>query len=178
MPLTSEQSKKRYIDRKQKGLCIQCGKHPHTDGVLSCEECRIKRQKFDRNKTIKRRKAGMCIRCGKHPVIPGYASCSRCHHKDLARFRKYYNDPSTGLAKRICAYNQNKRDCRVKHDQCIACGKELGSMDVKPNGEEYYIECINCRERDPATTFITKEGYRYAHNRIQRAKKFQHISDG
>lgn len=41
-------SKDKREQRKSEGLCTRCGKYPHKDGVLLCQECSDKVRKYKR----------------------------------------------------------------------------------------------------------------------------------
>lgn len=73
--------------RKEHGLCVQCGR-PALPGKTTCNECRIKRnrnqrERSERNGKVKHWKEdGFCIRCGKERK-PGYMYCQACYDKQL-----------------------------------------------------------------------------------------------
>lgn len=82
--------KKRYQERKEKGLCTSCGKRKKEHGML-CNLCWAKRQRSRQAREYPKRKrygehfrerisAGVCMYCGKE-VVPGYKFCESCLQK-------------------------------------------------------------------------------------------------
>ena len=82
--------KKRYQERKEKGLCTSCGKRKKEHGML-CNLCWAKRQRGRQAREYPKRKrygehfrerisAGVCMYCGKE-VVPGYKFCESCLQK-------------------------------------------------------------------------------------------------
>lgn len=87
-----EYNKSKYEYRKSHGLCVQCGK-PALPGKTTCNECRVKRnrqqrERSERNGKIKHWKEdGLCIRCGKERK-PGFYFCPDCYEEMCGYMRK------------------------------------------------------------------------------------------
>lgn len=95
MPATERQ--KQYLkqlreERKEWGLCIECGKRPPFEGRVRCEVCLCrdllahhkttdspKRKENVKKQRAERRAAGLCTDCGK----PVYKEHSRCYEHYL-----------------------------------------------------------------------------------------------
>ena len=127
---------RRAEDRKAKGLCLACGKHPPAQGRTRCETCARKRRKADierhRRRTADRVARGLCPRCGKAEPVPGLTLCETCVEKrnragrardarlraegtprrDPARAKEYERERS----RRLYA-------SRVAAGTCTKCGK-------------------------------------------------------
>lgn len=93
----AERDAKRYYERKNNGLCVECGKN-NDSGFALCKICRVKRNKerkytyrTDRKEWIRK---GLCYWCGKQAVKP-YKLCQT--HLDA--IRKTANLPQTQKAR-------------------------------------------------------------------------------
>ena len=85
---SNEYHKKYYRDRKEKGLCVRCGKHPSRDGKTLCNKCTIKRKEYEQEAQKKRGNIvpryervdnGLCYFCG--DPIPEGRICKNCSEK-------------------------------------------------------------------------------------------------
>ena len=116
--------KKYRQHRLEKGLCTECGKHPHKNNEQKCDECSEKnknKSKKSNTTLIKyRRENGLCIECGKNPTTPGIVSCEKCR-------------------KRKCDYSRKKRTIALSNGMCtvIGCSNPLLTK----------IYCKSCHEK-------------------------------
>ena len=124
-----ERHRKRAADRRTKGLCIKCGKHPPASGRSLCEACgergrAAERARYARGKAagnpyggrnpegrrrmarernkrrrIERKEAGLCVRCGELPPAEGSVVCEACREARRAEERKLY---AARRAKGLC----------------------------------------------------------------------------
>lgn len=60
-----------YYERKNAGICVQCGKKKARAGRVKCKACAIK----DLERLDKR----MCCQCHKKIVLPGHNKCKNCY---------------------------------------------------------------------------------------------------
>ena len=121
MPWTESQKekyKKKYAERKRKGLCFQCG-NPASQGHVRCDKCL--RQMNARTRNIKRfhRMRGLCANCSS---FSGESHlCDRCKQvsaRAVARCRSSY-----------------KRD-----GKCVWCATPLTVWDAG-------VLCNDCAEK-------------------------------
>lgn len=88
---TAESDKLKYQTRKDKGVCVVCGKNPQQHG-LKCNRCysRIKVKKEQNRADItrsERSQYGLCYVCGK-PKMKDRNVCSECYEKRLTSISK------------------------------------------------------------------------------------------
>ena len=74
--------------RKEKGLCIWCGKPRSQYSSSFCIDCRVKNQKRNNAKKIgisrsERPMYGMCYRCGSC-IVPGNRLCDKCKTQSIS----------------------------------------------------------------------------------------------
>ena len=68
--------KDRYLDRKDKGVCVSCGVRPASGGV-ECESCRdLKRSQWLARK-LKKVESGLCVKCHE-PHTRNTEMCELC----------------------------------------------------------------------------------------------------
>ena len=100
--------KQLWAERKEWGLCVECGKRPPFNGRVRCEDCLCRdllahhstTDSPKRKETLKalraeRRAAGLCITCGK----PAYKEHTRCYEHYLKNKKasdKYRQEHKTG----------------------------------------------------------------------------------
>lgn len=101
-------------ERKQWGVCIECGKRPPFAGRVRCEEClcrdllahpstlsaekQRKQTESRKAKRAERRAAGLCINCGK-PVYKDHTRCYEHYLKNKRASDKYRWEHRTGRVK-------------------------------------------------------------------------------
>ncbi|MYA95028.1 MAG: hypothetical protein F4X91_01275 [Nitrospinae bacterium] len=103
--MARERNRKRRRERKEAGLCTNCGARPPVQDGTVCEACREARRAEERKLYAERRAKGLCGRCG-GPTFAGAAQCGPCAAleegrapKKNAASRKRYADRR---AKRLC----------------------------------------------------------------------------
>lgn len=83
----NEAARKRNVERKESGLCIQCGKSTQGNGKVRCSHCleinrRSASRKFRRQHpevNLPRGDNGICYLCNKTPSVAGKRLCQTCH---------------------------------------------------------------------------------------------------
>ena len=110
--------------RRNKGLCIQCGKNPaiikpNGKRGIYCEDC-LKQFRAAREKLIKKR--GSCARCP-NPPLPGKKLCQKCEDELKAR--------------RLQA---------LKQGICIKCFKKKAEKDDKGNQMQVCRDCAKLKK--------------------------------
>ena len=134
--------------RREKGLCVTCGKQQPTPGRTRCEPCAAKKRPGDRarhhRRTAERVAAGMCPRCGERPPAPERSQCEPCLAKDAAAGRaRDARLKAAGLPRRDPArereyrreHTRRQADARKAEGLCTACGKAPaapGRMSCEP----------------------------------------------
>ena len=106
MTKLAEYQKRRYMDLKDRGICVRCGLSNARPGKTMCVECAEKN--LERVKQIRAtwRTTGRCIRCGK-PFFSkeGHTSCDACLEGIRKAEKQLYHD-------------------RKKENLCPVCGKQ------------------------------------------------------
>ena len=117
-----ERHRKRVADRRAKGLCPKCGKHPPASERSLCASClergrKSERARYERGKVAgdpyggrnpkgrrrmarernkrrrrERKEAGLCTGCGELPPAGGSVVCEVCREARRAEERKLYAD--------------------------------------------------------------------------------------
>lgn len=67
---------KRYAERKEKGICVRCGKAPAEDMRALCTECLAYTREYQRKRNAKLRAQHICVRCGAE--TDGSGICDEC----------------------------------------------------------------------------------------------------
>lgn len=83
--------KKAVNERREKGLCVRCGRKREDQRFKNCERCRKTMREQSRDKREKlnitsreyRRENGLCFFCGE-PVVDGLKVCERCRQRNKA----------------------------------------------------------------------------------------------
>lgn len=98
-------------ERKQWGVCVECGKRPPFNGRVRCEVCLCrdllahhsttdspKRKDARKKQRAERRKMGLCTDCGK-PVYKEHSRCYECYLRNKRASDKYRQSHKTGRIK-------------------------------------------------------------------------------
>ena len=127
-----EKDKRLYHERKEKGLCVSCGK-PTVDGKSKCEKCIVYDREYHQNRKNRFREQGLCP-CGK-PRYKDYKLCYEC----LIKSRRY-------------AHEHRKPSFR-ELGLCMNCGKK------EPiNGHPYCAECYEWKKQICLKTLFNEDG--------------------
>ena len=78
---------KLQLERKQKSLCIFCGK-PAVDKILFCETCRSAHNERFKKIAQYRKEHNLCHDCGKGIDRPEFTRCSKCAERQHKSFAK------------------------------------------------------------------------------------------
>ena len=85
-------AKKRYYERKAKGICANCGKRKVEKGKSWCKVCTTKtNKKRDLENHAKRCEVeykGLCTMCKSNPRIEGKRVCKNCYEKLMLNLEK------------------------------------------------------------------------------------------
>jgi NMD protein affecting ribosome stability and mRNA decay len=68
--------RQRYLARREKGICVRCGKAPAEDGRALCQECLAYMREYERNRNARLREQHICVRCGAE--TDGTSYCDAC----------------------------------------------------------------------------------------------------
>lgn len=115
---------KTYYERKNAGLCVECGCHNDREGKTCCSKCAKIKSDMIKYKREKRNNQGLCIECGGNKIDKSKKMCEKCRLKYANKMRKLKND-------------------RKKVYRCYYCGEK--QLYTKPNGEKAHY-CSKCRE--------------------------------
>lgn len=103
--------KQLWAERKEWGVCVECGKKPPFEGRVRCEDC-LCRDLLAHHKTTdspkrkenlkklrdERKAAGLCIICGK-PAYKEHTRCYECYLRNKRASDKYREQHKTGRVK-------------------------------------------------------------------------------
>lgn len=78
----------KYHDRKEQGLCVQCGM-PFDNGKVRCDACTKDKSDYNKNRYAFLKLMGRCTRCGKK-TQNGCPTCECCKIKNRDRMRRAY----------------------------------------------------------------------------------------
>ncbi len=147
---------RKVVARREKGLCVTCGKQPPTPGRTRCEPCAAKRRPGDRarhhRRTAERVAAGMCPRCGERPPAPERSQCEPCLAKDAAAGRaRDARLRAAGLPRRDPArereyareHTRRQTEARKAEGLCTTCGESPAAPGR--------VSCEPCLERRRAS---------------------------
>lgn len=105
----SKRKKEQWRERKEKGLCVKCGRVYIPNGKLTCNECLGYRRKSwkknhppkpSSNWVLEKRMRGECLWCEK-PAVDGYAHCEEHLKKKQEIGRQNILPTYRGLVKSI-----------------------------------------------------------------------------
>ena len=82
--MARERNRRRRHERREAGLCVNCGARPPVQGSTVCETCREERRAAERELYAERRARGLCGRCGAE-VIDKASTCASCAARDIKR---------------------------------------------------------------------------------------------
>jgi len=111
--------KSTYKNRKEKGVCVRCGKKPPREGKVMCYEC-AKKAKIYRQETRKFLLGlGLCPRCGKNKLFGDEKECLEC------RAMMYEINRKSRDRRNITAMDYYRKDIKRLKEQglCRSCRK-------------------------------------------------------
>lgn len=90
---------KRYSSRKEKGLCVYCGKPVCKTSTVYCIDHKILNQRKNNKRTLLskqlRAEMGICVTCGKEKSIPSKKVCKKCYDNNLKNLKIANNSEKT-----------------------------------------------------------------------------------
>lgn len=114
----SEQNHNLYMNRKESGVCIRCGK-PTDDEHSRCKECMDYASEYQRKTREWCKENHICVICHKQVVYENEITCPDCRAKNIIRVRKY--DEKYGSEKRK-ERNKNRYANLKSKGLCVVCG--------------------------------------------------------
>ena len=126
----SEQVKKIFADRKEKGLCQRCGKEKAQEGLTKCKDCAEKDSLKARNTRKFYADNGLCHRCGKVKVFEGEKNCPDC--------LEYFKRRNEERGEYIRTHKRIEYRNRKSKGLCVRCGVEIGVGNTR---------CSRCTKR-------------------------------
>lgn len=100
-------------ERRDRGLCTNCGGPRDDPALLTCSGCRNKKKRKPKLK-MDRWGTDMCGRCLKNPRKPGYKICDVCLEKNrrITRERKWIPAPDHPwrISERFAANNRKSKE--------------------------------------------------------------------
>lgn len=147
MTKQTEYQRKLYAERKEKNLCLWCGKELDREGSIcqSCAEKSKQRSKVRRDYFLK---IGLCPYCGKRKVDKPYKSCPVCRDNANERLKARYTDQQREYQR---MYAKAKRLKRAEQGLCTSCGQNPADPGYKT--------CSDCRRKARTFNRIYKTKY-------------------
>lgn len=118
--------------RKEKGLCVKCGKCEPVENKSMCETCAEKHRNYIRESRKMCREIGICPVCQKNKLFGDEKTCPEC----LAKKMEF---PSV---KNPAPYKRKRSLYKWRKEQglCTRCGK--------PNNNKTTVKCKTCLEKE------------------------------
>lgn len=126
-------------ERKERGLCLKCGKPIDREGVL-CQKCLTKTNEDGRATYHAYVKAGICPRCHKNIILGQERTCPERRAKRAEIASKYRKNNTKHINEIKSISNKRLRDQRREEGICYICGKRQADIG--------YITCGICRQKE------------------------------
>lgn len=127
---------KRYLARKESGLCTHCGKSPN-NGTNYCDDCRRSANEKEIQKRFISESKGLCGICEKILADEGYKTCQKCREKSIKWY--YSNGGKEGQKQKIIKMKEIIFE--YYGSKCACCGhddKRFFTIDhVNNDGAEH-----------------------------------------
>lgn len=152
-----ERNEKRYKQRRENGLCVNCGKPLDREGAM-CVECCALRAKQNRDRRKWYADAGICPRCGKYSLFGDEKTCPECRAKNTEARRKWVEN-----CDKEKLYERNKISYKKRYETLKANG--ICPMCGKRKPEKGFVTCGIClaksreRRREKRGTFGRDKSY-------------------
>jgi NMD protein affecting ribosome stability and mRNA decay len=76
-------------NRKEQGLCVECGKVNDRQRKLLCQSCQDKMVERRRQEREHRKELELCPQCGNPVDKEGYITCTACIEKAKLRYERW-----------------------------------------------------------------------------------------
>lgn len=132
-----------YIKRKEKNLCVRCGKNPPIAEEIKCETCKSrdkliqdKNNSTERDRNYRRNKVdnGLCYRCSNFREQKDKTLCNKCLLKNNENHKIYYYEN----AGEISEIRKENRSELIKLGICVICSKQPA--------DNFFVSCADCRK--------------------------------
>ena len=145
---TRRKEREQFAERKDRGICVKCGKVPATHGLL-CEPHREREREksfiYRQRDRRRNRVLGSCVECGiliDQIYQTKYCSSCRDRMREIWRRRAYFKKKDRG----ICV-ECGKVPARPERASCEECGRKAVA---KRNRQIALLKdqglCVNCGE--------------------------------
>lgn len=156
--LKKSYNRRRYLARKNAGLCMGCGKETG-DGKVYCPECRVRQNERARQNRAFYAEHGLCRRCGRNRVFGSEKRCPECRALDAAReARRARTDE---VREKNNAYHRRRYQERSSLGICTQCGRRKAEAGKKRCGICAGRAAARNRERYVAAAIPKAERYRH-----------------
>ena len=128
----------KYRERREKHICVTCGKRPAEKGKTMCKMCsdNLKQSRAESKKFYT--SLGICYMCHKNRIYGDETVCPECAAKRSSRNEKTRQKPTAEQIKHRHAYGKNYyAECKKKKI-CPTCGSKV---------TDGYVRCPKCREK-------------------------------
>lgn len=112
--------KELYRSRKEKGLCVKCGKVPPRQNRVMCAECGEKERRYENETRAFCRSVGICPVCQKNKLYGNERNCVECRAKNYAR---NLNQP------KVVRHINTTHYKRKAEGLCVKCGERPPEND-------------------------------------------------
>lgn len=123
-----------YEEKKQKGICVKCGKESAQKGKVMCTKCaeKVKFESAERRAFFK--KHNICYRCGKNKLFGNEKTCPECLAKVAIANKKMRSKIS---AEKQTTYYKMRNDRLKEEGLCRSCGQ-----NPRVEGKTYCMSCL------------------------------------
>lgn len=117
-----ETAKKRYYNRKEKGICTKCGKRKiYQKSTIYCIDCYLKEKKRYKKSQLNRSERpayGLCYQCGNIKERKDINLCNTCHERSSENMKKLNANPTQAMLDARELYVKNFRDFKKILFEC------------------------------------------------------------
>ena len=154
-----ERNKQRYDERKEKGLCVNCGAVNDNKPLVYCKSCSEKRHKQAAERKAYYEHNDRCNVCGAERMI-GSKMCYRCWETNYNAKQRSRSKPKTAEEKeaerlKVNARNRERKHKALENGICFYCLKNKAI-----EGRRECIECLAKQRKESAQKARENKGKR------------------
>lgn len=140
-----------YYRRKEKGLCVECGK-PVNANKTRCEECKNRINQNRRTLIHWYQENGICPNCRKNSLVGDERVCLECSALAYSQRIARYNANPEEFKTKERENSKKVRARRIEKGLCARCGK--------PKADDEFKTCEKCRIETRNAKRRTRHNYK------------------
>lgn len=126
--------KQRYIERKQKGLCIKCGEIADSKNSIHCSKCYLLNKEGKKRLYEKRKLKNTCTRCGKIKDNGIHTQCLECRENAKEGDKRRYGHE---VDNKLCLYCKCKLPDNYQLKYCKSCYLKIYNYRTPEKNKRY-----------------------------------------